>query len=200
MKLIVGLGNPGRIYVNSRHNLGFRCVNFIAQQYGISLDSRRGKARIGIGKIANEEVILAKPRTFMNHSGDSVVQLVRFAEISLSDLLIIYDDLDFPLGTLRIREKGGAGGHNGMRSIIWRLGSEDFPRIRVGVGPVQANGVPDSGKVTKTPAYVLGRFSSEEMAIVNDVCPRVAEAAHCILADGISAAMNLYNARGGAME
>jgi len=158
------------------------------------LIKRQAKARVGFGEVAGEKVILAKPRTFMNLSGESVAPLMRYYKVALSDLLVIYDDLDFPLGKIRIRERGGSGGHNGMESIIQHLGSQDFPRIRVGIMPLQVEGIPAPSQKTRTPEYVLGHFTAKEKAIVAEVCPRVAEAIYCILSEGIAVAMNKYNA------
>ena len=194
MKLIVGLGNPGRAYANSRHNIGFRCLNLFARQNGIDMNGRRSKAKTGEGEIGEQRVILAKPRTFMNLSGESVAPLLRYYQIEYSDLLVVYDDLDFPLGKVRIRERGGSGGHNGMRSIIDHLGSQEFPRIRVGIGPEECDENENSTSKTRTPQYVLGHFTAKEKAIVDEVCQRVGEAILCILIDGIVPAMNKYNA------
>ncbi len=189
LKLVVGLGNPGRIYDNSRHNLGFRCINRFARDHGIRFEKQRSKSRVGFGRVDGESVILAKPQTFMNLSGESVGPLVQYYRIGLEDLLVIYDDVDLPLGTLRIREKGGAAGHNGMKSIIQHLGSQAFPRIRVGIRP------PEDTETTspRTPEFVLGRFSAEERRVVEQVCPVAAEAIESVLIDGIATAMNKYN-------
>ena len=130
-KLIVGLGNPGKLYVNNRHNVGFRCIDFFARKEGILLNQRRSRSRLGVGEVAGTRVILAKPRTFMNLSGQAVAPLLRYYQIQLQGLIVIYDDLDLPLGKIRIREHGGAGGHNGIKSIIGHLGRQDFARIRV---------------------------------------------------------------------
>jgi peptidyl-tRNA hydrolase, PTH1 family len=194
LKLIVGLGNPGQAYADSRHNLGFQCVNLFARRQGLTFAKQQAKAKIGEGEISGEKVILAKPRTFMNLSGESVAPLVRYYKIDLPDLLVIYDDVDLPLGRIRIRERGSAGGHNGMKSIIKHLGSQDFPRLRVGIGTVQADQLSSSPQATRTPHYVLGHFTSKEKTIVGDVCELVCEAISCILANGISTAMNKYNA------
>jgi len=194
VKLIVGLGNPGQAYVNSRHNLGFQCINLFARRQEITFAKQQSKAKIGISEVFGQKVILAKPRTFMNLSGESVAPLMRYYKIGLSDLLVIYDDIDLPLGKIRIRERGGAGGHNGIKSIINHLGSQDFPRIRVGIGATPAEEPLRSPQAARTPEYVLGHFNSKEKAVIDDVFERVAEAIGCILADGISAAMNKYNA------
>jgi len=141
MKLVVGLGNPGRGYANNRHNLGFMCVNHFARMHNIWFDKKQGKARIGSGKIADNEVVIARPQTYMNQSGEAVSQLVKKFKIGLDDLLVIHDDLDLPLGKLRLRPGGSSGGHKGIESIITKLGSQDFPRLRVGIGrPVREDG------------------------------------------------------------
>lgn len=190
MKLIVGLGNPGRHYVNSRHNIGFQCINAFAREHGIDLSKRQSKARIGVGQITGQKVILAKPGTFMNLSGESVAPLARYYDIALTDILIVYDDVDFPLGSFRIREKGGSGGHNGMKSIIGHLGSQEFPRIRVGIGK---QGEGSKVQSDRSPEYVLGNFTRDEKPVVDKVCMRVVEAIECILSEGITTAMNRYN-------
>jgi len=189
LKLVVGLGNPGRVYDNSRHNLGFRCINRFARDQGIRFEKQRSKSRVGFGRVGGESVILAKPQTFMNLSGESVGPLVQYYRIGLEDLLVIYDDVDLPLGTLRIREKAGAAGHNGMKSIIQHLGSHAFPRIRVGIRP------PEDTEITspRTPEFVLGRFSHEERQIVERICSLAAEAIESVLVDGLSTSMNKYN-------
>ena len=194
MKLIVGLGNPGRIYAESRHNLGFRCLNLLAREHGIEFARRQCKARVGFGEIGGTRVILAKPQTYMNLSGESVAPLMRYYQIASADLLVIYDDVDLPIGKIRIREKGGPAGHNGMKSIIQHLGTQEFPRIRVGIGPGgSADGANSSQKNFRSPDFVLGNFTPEEKAIMARVCPRVVEAIRMILAEGIGPAMNHYN-------
>ncbi len=189
MKLIVGLGNPGRVYSDSRHNFGFRCINLFAREHGIEFSKQRSKSRIGFGEVAGNRIILAKPQTFMNLSGESIGPLIHYYQIDLPDLLVIYDDVDLPLGTIRIREKGGAAGHNGMKSIIQNAGSQNFPRIRVGISPPTQ----EAGVSNRNPDFVLGKFTSEEKRIVDTVCPRVAEAIGYVLSEGIAAAMTKYN-------
>jgi len=157
MKLIVGLGNPGRIYAHNRHNVGFRCLNYFARLHSIRFDHRQCQARVGIGKVRREKLLLAKPGTFVNLSGESVAGLVRKHDIPLSDFLVIYDDLDLPLGKIRLRQSGRSAGHKGMNSIISALGSEDFPRIRVGIGRPQAEEQSISEDAIVN--YVLSDFS-----------------------------------------
>jgi PTH1 family peptidyl-tRNA hydrolase len=191
MKLIVGLGNPGKTYAHNRHNVGFRCLNYFARLHSIHFDRRQCRARVGIGKIRGEKLLLAKPGTFVNFSGNSVAGLVRKHGIPLSDLLVIYDDLDLPPGKIRLRQSGSSAGHKGMNSIISALGSEDFPRIRVGIGRPQADEqfVSEDAIVN----YVLSNFSPQEEAIIKPVIAKVAEAIDCFLTQGIVATMSKFN-------
>jgi PTH1 family peptidyl-tRNA hydrolase len=193
MKLIIGLGNPGRPYAHNRHNVGFTCVNHFARTHGIRLDKGQGTARVGTGEIAGGKVVLARPQTFMNRSGESVSRLVKRFNISPSDLLVIHDDLDLPLGKVRIRQDGSSGGHKGIESIISSLGSQDFLRLRVGIG--RPNPAQDSTEVSEADivAYVLSDFTPEQKQIIAGVIPRVSEAIYSILTEGLSAAMNKYN-------
>jgi len=192
MKLVVGLGNPGKAYAHNRHNVGFQCLNYYARLHSIRFDHRQCRARIGMGEVSGEKLLLAKPGTFVNLSGDSVACLVRKHKIPMSNLLVIYDDLDLPLGKIRLRHSGGSGGHRGMNSIISALGSEDFPRIRVGIGRPQAEGKPSNDEDIIV-NYVLSDFLPREEAIIKPVIARVAEAIDCFLAQGIEAAMNKFN-------
>lgn len=134
MKIIVGLGNPGKMYEHSRHNVGFDVLSIVSGKTGIAINKSKFKALVGEGVVGSEKVVLALPQTFMNLSGQSVRQLIDWYKVPLQDLLVVYDDIDLPPGKVRIRSKGGAGTHNGMRSVLAHLGSEDFPRIRVGIG------------------------------------------------------------------
>lgn len=192
MKLIVGLGNPGRGYANNRHNAGFICLNHFAKTQGIRFDKKQGKARIGIGEVAGDKVVLARPQTFMNLSGESVNRLVQIFAIDLDDLLVIHDDLDLPLGKIRIR-RGGSGGHKGVESVISFLGSQDFLRLRVGIGrPTAAEGATEISDADII-AYVLSDFTPEQKQIITMVVPRVSEAILCFLTEGLTSAMNKYN-------
>ena len=190
MKLIVGLGNPGKHYVNNRHNVGFHCIDCFAHKQGISLNQRRSRSLLGTGYVEDTKVILAKPRTFMNLSGEAVAALMHRYRLPTHDLLVVYDDLDLPLGKIRIRERGSSGGHNGIKSIIEHLNSNDFPRLRVGIGSHDDEGTTQRGNTIK---YVLGDFDAVERAIIQDVYPEVADAIYCLITDGITAAMNKYN-------
>ena len=191
MKLIVGLGNPGKTYAHNRHNVGFRCLNYFARLHSIRFDHRQCRARVGIAEVKGEKLLLAKPRTFVNLSGNPLACLVRKHDIPLSNLLIIYDDLDLPVGKIRLRQSGGSGGHKGMNSIISALGSEDFPRIRVGIGRPQAE--EQSMSEDAIVNYVLSDFSTQEEATIKPVIATVAEAIDCFLTQGIEAAMSKFN-------
>src|SRR5205085_7432881 len=155
MKLIVGLGNPGREYANTRHNIGFRVLDELARRHAIDLTRRKFSGVIGSGSIAGEQVLLLKPETYMNLSGRSVREALTFHKLEPSDLLVIVDDLALPLAKLRIREKGSAGGHNGLTSIVNELGTDEFARLRIGIGWIE-------GK--RMVGHVLGAFTAEEEA------------------------------------
>jgi PTH1 family peptidyl-tRNA hydrolase len=193
MKLIVGLGNPGKAYAHNRHNIGFRCINYLARLHSIPVKKHQCRSQVGIGKIAGIEVLLAKPKTFVNKSGEAVERLMHKYNISTDDLIVIYDDLDLPLGKLRLRPEGSAGGHKGINSIISALASEGFPRIKVGIGrPTKEDGtaITDEDVIA---GYVLSDFTPQENIAVKPAIATVAEAIHCILTEGIAAAMNKFN-------
>ncbi len=190
MKLIVGLGNPGSEYSANRHNIGFLCLNYLAKTNRITFDKKQSKARTGSGKVANTDVLLAKPQTYMNASGQSVFLLMQKFNLTLEDLIVIHDDLDLPLGKIRIRKGSSSGGHKGASSIISALGSQDFIRIRVGIGrPQISDEIKDRGVVD----YVLGDFSAEEKSILEDTIHRVAAAVESLLSEGLNPAMNKFN-------
>jgi len=189
MKLIVGLGNPGRSYANNRHNVGFICLNHFARTHGIRFDKRQGKARTGTGEVASNEVVVAKPQTYMNSSGESVSRLVQKFNVNPDKLLVIHDDLDLPLGKIRIRKGSSSGGHKGVDSIIYCLGSQDFVRLRVGIGR------PDITKPSEADIidYALSNFTPDEKQVIAQIIPKVSEAILCLLTEGLVAAMNKYN-------
>ncbi|MDP2728450.1 MAG: aminoacyl-tRNA hydrolase [Dehalococcoidia bacterium] len=188
MKLIVGLGNPGPRYTGNRHNVGFQCLNYLARAHGLSFTGKGGQARLAAGRLGGQEVVLAKPQTYMNLSGKSLAALVNRYRLSLDDILMVHDDVDLPLGPLRIRPSGSAGGHRGLESIFQALGTQDIARLRVGIGRPQGWG--EEGLRD----YVLSDFTSEEKETLKEVFPRVSEAVLCVLEEGIEAAMNRYNA------
>jgi len=193
MKLIVGLGNPGRPYAANRHNIGFRCINHLAKKHSIPLKQNQCRAQTGSGEIAGVPVLLAKPKTFVNQSGEAVSRLMEKHSIALDDVIVIHDDLDLPLGRLRIRKGGSSGGHKGINSIISALGSKDFCRIKVGIGrPTGPDGKPTADEKVIVD-YVLGNFTPDEEKTIEPVIARVAEAIECMLSEGLSTAMNRFN-------
>lgn len=193
MKLIVGLGNPGRIYAHNRHNIGFMCVSHFAKTQGIRFDKKQGQARTGIGEVAGSKLIVARPQTSMNLSGQSVSRLVKKFNISLNNLLVIHDDLDLPPGKIRIHQGGSSGGHKGIDSLITHLESQEFIRIRVGIGrPLTIEGsVKD--KEAEIIDYVLSDFTPDEKKTITETIPKVSEAILYLLTEGPTAAMNKYN-------
>jgi len=193
MKLIVGLGNPGQGYAHNRHNLGFLCLNHFAKSNGIRLDRKQSKARVGTGEVAGKRVIVAKPQTYMNLSGQSVSLLVKKFNIDLGNLAIIHDDLDLPLGKIRIRQGSSSGGHKGVGSIISCLGSQDFPRIRVGIGRPAITEYSSEVTEANMIAYVLNDFTPAEEQIIFQIIPQVSQAVLCLVTDGLTIAMNKYN-------
>ncbi len=187
VKLVVGLGNPGPQYARTRHNLGFMCVDKLAQSRGLRFDRKQAESLVAMGQIDHEPVVLAKPQTFMNQSGKAVAALVRRHGVALRDLLVVYDDLDLPLGTLRLRERGSPGTHNGMRSVVESLGSRDFPRLRLGIGPLPPGVDPVD--------FVLSPFRPEEQAVVQQAIDLAADAIATWILEGPVVAMNRYNVR-----
>ena len=186
MFIITGLGNPDKQYEGTRHNVGFDVIDRLADKYNISVDTKKHRAYIGKGIIEGQKVILAKPQTYMNLSGESVRSLVDYYKIDPEqELLVIYDDIDLGVGSLRIREKGSAGGHNGIKNIIAHLGTQVFPRIRVGVG--------EKPKRYDLADYVLGHFSKAERELMDQGYDNAVHAAGLIVSGEIKEAMNEYN-------
>ncbi|KYH28644.1 MULTISPECIES: aminoacyl-tRNA hydrolase [Clostridium] len=184
MFLIVGLGNPGKEYENTRHNVGFDIIDLISEKYNIEINRKKFKGVYGDGNINGERVFLLKPETYMNLSGESVKEISDFYKIPNENIIIIYDDISLDVGRLRIREKGSAGGHNGIKSIIASLGSDVFPRIKVGVGqPMEEDLV----------SFVLGRFSDDDRKILEKVFEAASAAVEVIIKKGTMEAMNKYN-------
>jgi PTH1 family peptidyl-tRNA hydrolase len=184
--LIAGLGNPGKEYSNTRHNIGFRCVDTFARIHDMTFDKKQGKARIASGHVAGFHVLLAKPQTFMNLSGESISFLAHYYKISPNNIMIIFDDMDLPVGTLRIRKQGGSSGQKGMRHIIQLLGTQEINRIRFGIGR-------PPGRMDPA-AYVLRPFDNgDEAILVDETIDRALKAVTTWLTDGIDKAMNLYN-------
>jgi PTH1 family peptidyl-tRNA hydrolase len=185
MKLIVGLGNPGREYELTRHNIGFMAIDALAKRWNISLNEQKFKGLFGAGFVNGEKVILLKPLTYMNLSGESIRPLMDYYKIDVEDFIVMYDDLDIPVGKLRLRMKGSAGGHNGVKSTISHLGTQEFQRIRMGIDRPQ-NGM-------KVVDYVLGRFTSEEISDVNQSIEKTADACEEWLNKPFLQIMNTFN-------
>lgn len=187
MYIVVGLGNPGDKYARTRHNIGFVVIDMLAEKYGIKVNKIKHKAVIGEGMIAGEKVILVKPQTYMNASGESLLELYNWYKVDSSQIVLIYDDIDLDTGTLRIRPRGSAGTHNGMRSVIYHLQTEEFPRIRIGVGSPSAK--------WDLKDYVLSPFSSEELPLIEEACKMAVMGVELIISEGVAAAMNKCNGR-----
>lgn len=186
MYIIVGLGNPEKKYDGTRHNIGFSALTVLADTYGISMDIKKHKAVCGKGVIEGQKVLLAMPQTYMNLSGESVRELVDYYKIDPEEeLIVIYDDINLAPGKLRIRPKGSAGGHNGIKNIIAHLGTQIFPRIRVGVG--------EKPKGWDLADYVLGRFSREEEPVIREALEKTTRACCEIITSDVNSAMNKYN-------
>ena len=183
--LIIGLGNPGREYRFTRHNVGFMQVDAVAEKLGVRFTRMESKALVTRANFQEQRIILAKPQTFMNLSGQAVSALIKFYKISLENFLVVYDEVDLPLGSLRLRPKGGSAGHKGMKSIFERLGTQDFPRLRIGVD--RPPGRMEAG------AHVLQDFSPSEQEIVRETLERGSEAILTFIGEGLDKAMNLFN-------
>jgi len=182
---IVGLGNPGKEYENTRHNIGFEVVDFISNQLNINLLKLKFKALIGDLEIEGKKIVLVKPQTFMNLSGESIKLLAEWYKISLKNIIIIYDDIDLEIGKIKIKPKGSSGTHNGMKSIIYNLECDEFPRIRIGIGKPL--------KKWDLAHYVLAKFHETEKNIINESVITASDAAIEIIKSGIDSAMNKYN-------
>ncbi len=187
MYIIVGLGNPTKEYDKTRHNVGFSVIDVLADRIGIDVSEKKHRALCGKGMLEGQKVILAKPQTFMNLSGESVRAMVDFYKVSPDEVIIVYDDISLEPGQLRIRTKGSAGGHNGIKNIIAHLGTQEFPRIMVGVG--------EKPKYMDLADYVLSRFSKGEQELMDDAFREAADAVAMMISEGMDAAMNHFNAK-----
>ena len=183
MILIVGLGNPGKQYEQTRHNIGFDVIDYMANKYNIDVNREKFKGICGEGFIENKKVILLKPLTYMNLSGESIRELANFYKLEVDEIIVVYDDISLDIGRLRIREKGSAGGHNGIKSIIQNLGGDKFPRVKVGVGQPKDNLV----------NHVLGKFSKEDREHIEKVIPVVSDAIVEIVKNDAKESMNKFN-------
>lgn len=185
MKVIAGLGNPGSKYEETRHNVGFKVIDQLSESLSIPLNKQKFNGLYGIGEVNGHKICLLKPLTYMNRSGDSIIPLMKYYKVDRDDLLVIYDDLDTVPGKLRLREKGSAGGHNGMKSIIQHLGTQDFKRVRIGIGrPEPGEAVPD---------YVLKTFRPDQRDAITEALDRSAKACESWIQKPFSQVMNRYN-------
>ena len=180
MKIIAGLGNPGREYENTKHNVGFLTIDLLAEKYGIRVNKIKFKGLVGEGMIGTEKVLLVKPQTYMNLSGECLREVMSFYKQDIENLTVIYDDIDLPMGNLRIRKKGSAGTHNGMKSVIYQLQDDGFPRIRIGIGGERRGDLAD---------YVISGFSKDDRGVIEEAIRKAADAAACLVTDGIDRAM-----------
>ncbi|MBU2599212.1 aminoacyl-tRNA hydrolase [bacterium] len=185
MFLIIGLGNHGFLYQKNRHNIGFKVIKILSQVTEIKVNQRKCKAKIGKGVYRYKEIILAKPQTYMNNSGEVVINLVQTYNIDPSKIIVVYDDLDLTLGKIKIRAKGSCGGHKGLRSILECLNTQEIKRVRVGINP--------GFKVSNSSGFVLSNFTPEEDLVINEVILRTVQAILSIIEEGLDIAMNIYN-------
>lgn len=183
--VIAGLGNPGKKYDNTRHNVGFDTIDLLSAKFNIKVSKVKYKALWGDGTVGGEKVLLAKPQTFMNLSGESIRELVDWYKVPMSNLILVYDDVDLAVGKIRVRAKGSSGTHNGMRSILYHIQSEDFPRVRIGIGrPPEGWDMAD---------FVLSKFNADDRKLIDESIKKAAEAIEAIIKSGAEAAMNMYN-------
>jgi len=183
--LIAGLGNPGKDYRHTRHNIGFMVIDHLSNELKIPVKKVKQKSLIGIGKLDNKEILLVKPQTFMNNSGESIAPLMRYYKVPHQNLMVIHDDLDIPFGIIRIRPTGGTSGQKGMKSIIEKLGSQEFPRIRMGIGRPPGHMDPVD--------FVLENFSKDQLSILENILEDATNAIKTFIIDGLNKAMNTYN-------
>lgn len=188
MYIIVGLGNPGKEYAHTRHNVGFETIDILADRMGIEVEEKKHKGLCGKGILAGQKVILLKPQTYMNLSGDSVGEMTQFYKIPPEHIIVINDDISLDVGRIRVRPKGSAGGHNGLKSIIYRLNSDTFPRVKMGVGAPKHEDYDLAD-------FVLGRFTKEEIPVMEDAIVKAEKAVAEIIKNGVQSAMNKYNGK-----
>ncbi len=192
MYVVIGLGNPGKDYTNTRHNVGFDTIDILSRRNKIDLNKIKFKAVYGEGKIGNEKVMLVKPQTFMNNSGISVRELFQFYKVPVENIIIVVDDIDIDFAAIRVKKKGSAGSHNGLKSIIYHLQDENFPRVKIGIGKKYPN--------QDLADFVLSRFPKEEKPAMDESLLTAAEAVEKIICEGIDSAMNKYNIKTKAQE
>lgn len=185
MYIVVGLGNPGREYDDTRHNVGFSVIDLLADRYNTKINKIKFKSLYGEIKINDDRVLLVKPQTFMNNSGETVREISNFFKVPIENVIVVVDDIDIDFAKIRVKRKGSAGSHNGLKSIIYLLKDDKFPRIKIGVGK------PDAGR--DLASFVLGRFSKEEEVDMRETLEKAADSVECLIKEGISSSMNKYN-------
>lgn len=185
MFLVIGLGNPGKEYAETRHNVGFKTIDLLAKNNNITMNKIKFKSVYGEGVIAGRKVVLVKPQTYMNNSGIAVKELYDFYKLPIEDMIVLVDDIDIDFAQIRIRKKGSAGTHNGLRSIIQHIGDENFPRLKIGIGQKKEK--------QDLAAFVMGKFSKDEREEIAIAVEEAASAIECLLEEGIDMAMNKYN-------
>lgn len=188
MYIIAGLGNPGKQYEMTRHNIGFHTIDYIADKYGAKLSKLKFKGIYGDAVIGGETVYLVKPQTYMNLSGDCVAEMARFYKVPVENIIVISDDISLDTGRIRVRPKGSAGGHNGLKSIIYRLSSDNFPRVKMGVGAPKHEDYDLAD-------FVLGRFAKDEIPVMEDAIRDTSDAVEEIIKNGVQSAMNKFNGK-----
>ena len=184
--IIVGLGNPGKEYEKTRHNVGFLALDFLAKHFNCDFNLKKFNSKVGSCQISGKKILFLKPQTYMNLSGQCIREIVAFYKLDMEDLVVIYDDIDLPMGNLRIRKKGSAGTHNGMRSIIYDLQDDGFPRVRVGIGGERKGDLAN---------YVISGFSGDDRKLIEEAIVKAADAVTCLVEDGIDRAMVDYNTK-----
>lgn len=192
MYVVIGLGNPGKDYANTRHNAGFNTIDILSKKYNISINKIKFKAVFGEGNIGSEKVILVKPQTFMNNSGITVREIVDFYKLPIENIIIIVDDIDIDFATIRVKAKGSSGSHNGLKSIIYHIQSDEFPRVKIGIGKKHEN--------QDLADFVLSRFSKDEQIDMEAAYLSAAEAVETIIKEDINAAMNKFNIKNRAQD
>ncbi|HSL19947.1 MAG TPA: aminoacyl-tRNA hydrolase [Vicinamibacterales bacterium] len=204
MKLVAGLGNPGRQYAGTRHNVGFEVVDTLARRHGLAFDGAPADALMARWRtpLADGGVLLVKPLTYMNRSGYAIAELARYFRVEIADILVIVDEIALELGRLRARARGSAGGHNGLKSVAEQLGTEEYSRLRIGVGPPPLAGLPGPGQAERRDLadHVLARFEADERLVIEDAIARAADAVETFVASGIEAVMSAYNRKEDGQE
>ena len=185
MRLIIGLGNPGLRYRSSRHNMGFLVIDKLSKEFSIRFRKKECSSLVGRGRSGGEDIVIAKPLTFMNLSGEAVKELIAKEALTLDEVIVVCDDADLKLGTIRMRRKGSSGGHNGLKSIIEQLGTEEFPRLRIGIGREEKGSLK---------GHVLAPFKKNDSEIINEIITRAVQSLNCWIKDGIEPAMTRFNA------